>query len=144
MGCVSTLAEAWFGARERGLATAIASQANQLGSALAFAIGPAMVPDAGAAGGSPPEARANFVYNALFLALSAAATLACVLYYPSAPLLQLRRHALAPHQEHALPALRKADVCEVGGGGEAAGHHFLGLGRDTQSSKLFEVLPPRL
>lgn len=77
MGCVSTLAEAYFPASQRGLATAIAAEANQAGSALSFLVGPAMVPDA--------SFSENFAYNALFGALALATLLACALFYPSRP-----------------------------------------------------------
>jgi MFS family permease len=89
MGCVSTLAEAYFPAAQRGLATAIAAEANQLGSALAFPIGPAMVPD-----GSGAQ---NLRYNILFGALALATLLAAVAYYPSQPPRPPSRSAAAPH-----------------------------------------------
>lgn len=77
MGCVSTIAENWFPANERGLATAIAAEANQLGSALSFAIGPFMVPDA--------SVSQNRVYNIFFGALVVATFVLAIAYYPSRP-----------------------------------------------------------
>ena len=115
MGCVSTLAEAWFPAGERGLATAIASQANQLGAALAFAVGPALVPDTTGA-----VAADNDIYNILFLALTAVATLAAIVYYPSRPPLPPSLSASGVGHHHAVAAGGAGAAAVAGAGAGAA------------------------
>lgn len=80
MSAVSKIAEAWFPVSQRGIATALAAEANNAGSAFAFLVGPALLAQAG----DRPAEGMN-TYHALCLAL-ALATLACaVAYWPSHP-----------------------------------------------------------
>ena len=78
MGATSLIAERWFPAGERGLATGLASMANYAGNVLSFWVGPAMVST-----GDPVKGMRAYMY--LGLALCVANLGAMLAYFPSAP-----------------------------------------------------------
>ena len=77
MAAPSKLAEDWFPARERTLATAIAALSNQSGSIVVYALVPLLCPDA--------SELSMFRLNAAMLGLSALNVLLAALYFPSHP-----------------------------------------------------------
>lgn len=77
MGAVSRLAEDWFPATERGLATAVAAQANIFGTAIAFLVGPYVVDE---------DTMAKLqLYNYIGLGFCATTLVASLVYFPVQP-----------------------------------------------------------
>lgn len=77
MGSVSTLAEAWFPANERGVATAIGAEIVLFGQALAMVVGPLMTPE---------RTWAQLeAFNFMMAGLVALPLIAAVIYFPSHP-----------------------------------------------------------
>jgi MFS family permease len=86
MAAPALLAETWFNAKHRGLAMALAAEANSVGGAVAFLLPPALLP-------------ANTLHdlnhvNAVCLSLCLACC-ACCLYFPDAPSVPPSRSAVA-------------------------------------------------
>ena len=88
MAGVSILAERWFPPGERGLATAIASEANILGNVASFLVGPTLV----AASDDVTGMRRN---SYLSLGCACVLQVAMLAYFPSAPPLPPSRSAHA-------------------------------------------------
>ncbi len=81
----SLLANAWFPANERGLATGVAVAFNTFGLVFSYFFGPLMV--------SSGTVESLLAYMYLCLALAAVNTLGIALYFPSAPALPPSRSA---------------------------------------------------
>lgn len=79
MSACTRVSEGWFPLHERGLATAIATEANILGSAAAYLVGPALL----AAAASPAAGLA--AYHWLAAGMCAATLLGAIVYFPSHP-----------------------------------------------------------
>lgn len=78
MSGVSKVSEEWFPPSQRALSTALAANANGLGAAIAFLLGPQFV-------GADSSFAGLMDYNWLCLGLTALNTVAIVAYWPSRP-----------------------------------------------------------
>ena len=76
MSAVTLVSEGWFPRGERGLATAIAAEANVFGNVMSFLVGPAML-----AGVDPASGIRRYHYLCAGIALATLA--ATIIYFPS-------------------------------------------------------------
>lgn len=86
MGAVSKIAQEWFAPHERGTATALAAEANALGNAFSFTLGPAFTGDGTSMAGM-------LRYSWVCLAACLATMAGMLLYFPARPPLPPSRSA---------------------------------------------------
>ena len=88
MSAVGKVSELWFPPNERALSTALAANANGLGTAIAFLVGPLLVGAMGSFSGI-------VAHNWLCLAVTVANTAGIIVYWPSQPRFPPSRSAVA-------------------------------------------------
>lgn len=94
MGATSMIAERWFPAGQRGLATAIAAMANYVGNIASFLIGPAMVES-----GDPVTGMRKYMWLGALVCIANMGAMLC--YFPSQPPLPPSRSASHSHGANA-------------------------------------------